>query len=99
MPSDNVTEWVIRRIIRNLLLLVLVTATMQSGLAQWTPYFAADVIRAEGMSSSPSSPKRETQAHGGLPDANAVAPPKDAHFGTEISFTRIPLLRFVGTRQ
>jgi hypothetical protein len=71
---------VIRRFIRNLLVLVLITAAMQSGMAQWTPYLAADVIRAEGMSSSHSSPNGENHAHGGSPDANAEAPPKDAHF-------------------
>jgi hypothetical protein len=70
----------IRRIIRILLVLVLVTATMQSGMAQWTPYIGADVIQAEGLSSSHSSPTRETHAHGVLPDADAEAPPKDAHF-------------------
>jgi hypothetical protein len=72
---------VIRRIIRNLLVLVLVTAAMQSGMAQWPPCSGADVIRAEGMSSShPGHRHGESHAHGGLPDANGEAPPKEAHF-------------------
>lgn len=69
------------QIVRNLLALVLIADMMQSGMAQWTPHFGADMTRDEGMSSSHSSPKRESCTHGGLPDANAEAASEDVHGG------------------
>lgn len=71
-----------RRIIRHLFVLVLVVATTQSGMAQWTPHLGADMTRDIDISSlHSSSPRQESCAHSDLPKANAETPPEDAYGG------------------
>lgn len=66
-----------RRIIRHLFVLVLVPATMQSGMAQWTPHFGADMTRDSGIASAHLDSGHGGHAHDSLlPDKKAGAPPE-----------------------
>ena len=73
---------VMRRIIRNLLVLALVPATMQSSMAQWTPHSGAGMARDSDISSTHSGSEHGGHAHSSLPpDTKAGAPPEAGYGG------------------
>jgi len=67
-----------RRIVRNLFVVALVPAMMQSGMAQWTPHICADMTQDNGVSSTHADAEHEDLASG-LPGANTETPPEEAH--------------------